>query len=691
MLGVLFAIVLSNILGSLFPMLPIPLIQIALGCLMSLTMLEEALELEPEIFMILVIAPLLFREADETDLFRLWEMKKAVFFMAFIVVFITVFAIGLSVNLLAPSIPLAACFALGAILGPTDVVAVTSMSSRISMNDKLQNILLGEGLVNDASGITAFRFAVAALLTGSFSLGYAVLELLLVSLGGFLVGFLLSEIERRVVKTLKKLSIKNTGAYMLIELMMPFLSYMAAEMLGVSGVLAAVAAGARQTPRLHRADMMEAELGIAKHATWDMLTFALNSLVFLLLGLQLPQIVRHVWNHPDYTHSFLVGSAALVTLILMAVRFLSVHLLVRETMGDNLREKLKNSLLLTFSGVKGAVSLATAFSLPAASVFADRPLLLFITAGAIIFSLLLALLFLPIVADTAQEGNPENAIRAGILKEVEQQLKQEAGAGPDAGDAGLKNCRERIADLERAGRKKEDRQKLRRLWRFMRRTEFDALKAFYGKGEISREAYQAARKMIRVLYRDESGEAALLSGIRILAAKLRRRGEAPREDRIAACCREIEAVFKNGAGALTAALEGEQENPPTAMAERLIRERGVLARQLARGLAGRNTHARLNAGYEEQLLRGFYVERRVIHQFLEKGKISPDLANTLRSDVSVLEIHILSGRHAEFLIEVKSLLKNRKVQKRRLGILRKQAEGGGEGADGENGGGSGSG
>jgi CPA1 family monovalent cation:H+ antiporter len=629
--------------------------------------------------MILVIAPLLFREADEADIYSLWELRKTVFLMAFILVFITVFAIGGAVNLLIPGIPLAACFALGAILGPTDAIAVFSLSSRIKINENLKNALKGEGLINDASGLIAFRFAVAALLTGGFSFYMAFRDLLLASLGGVLVGFVLSSACRWVVDVLKKLSVRSTGAYMLIEIMMPFLCYMFAEELGMSGVLAAVIAGARQTPVLRKTDLSEAEFGIAKNVTWDMLTFVLNSLVFLLLGLQLPGIFSEVWNDPAYTHFFVALCAVLVTLILLAVRFLSLAVFATDVVGDTTREKLKNTLLLTLSGVKGTVSLATAFALPVSYAgglrFSHRPLLLFITAGAIILSLLMALILLPIIADSAKRDRSESDMRIDILREVIAQLKQQAADKAGGGNARaardtravIKNYKDRIRGIEDEEYDRREKKAVRSLWRFMYRTENAIVAECKEKAEIDDNLYCDVRDLLFFIYSDRVRGAAAHAALSFLFIRLfggRRRLHRLLEEAHRTAVRD--RLAKNGV-LLAKALREERADLPKRLADRILHERLSKAAEIESGMfGGRVLFERLQPSYETELINGFYVERRVIHQFLDRGDITLEQANALRGDVNRLELYAFSKKHnaAAPLIKMFEKLHERMMRKK---------------------------
>jgi CPA1 family monovalent cation:H+ antiporter len=662
----LFAIVVSNVLDHVFPRLPLTLIQIGLGAALALLPMHISLTMNPEVFMALIIAPLLFREAEETDLASLWRLKRPVILMAFLLVFITVFAIGLSAHWLVPAIPLAACFALGAILGPTDVVTVSSLTSRIKLNDNVMHLLLGEGLINDASGLIAFRFSVAALLTGAFSVFSASLDLLYSSAVGALVGLALIAVKQRVVVGLRRLSVENTAAFMLLEFLMPFLSYLVAELLGVSGILAAVAAGSRQALYFKRTELFEAEFGATQHTLWDMATFTLNSIVFLLLGLQLPEVIRHIWENQAYDHVFLLFCVTVLTLILMAVRFLSVLFIANTAMGAALREKLKNTLVITLSGVKGAVSLATAFALPLVLVngqpFAERPLLLFLTGGVIILSLLLAMFFIPLLAHT-RIGEQERDPMGDILRETVAQLRAQDGV--DNG-AVITHYLRRIHQLEHAEYGREDKKGLRALRREYFQVELQALKERFRAGEINQYAYRDYKELLSVIHRRLArnilyGAAARLRQIKWLLTHLRRPATRAKQEVLMRKRRhELRDSFVTNTELVLAYLEGKRGEYPPLLVDTLLEERRELAEKMRQGFHGGVLVNRLHRARDDEMLRGYYVERRVIHQFLERGAITQAQANGMRLQVNKLETFTLAhNKDSEEVLKLISLISRR--------------------------------
>ena len=450
----LFMIVLSNILDSAFPSFPLPLIQIVLGVIVTLTPLDIRLELEPEIFMGVLIAPLLYREAEDADLASLWRVRREVIFMVFGLVFVTVFVIGFSVNYFVASIPLAACFCLGGILGPTDPIAVKSVSARIEIDNHIMSILRGEFLINDSSGVIAFNFAALALVTGSFSFGQAAVTFVVVCLGGFLVGILVGIIKNGIVRALRRARIHHAAAFVIIELLVPFICFFIAEGMGFNGIIAAVTAGVRQGLLIRRVDIFEARFTVVKNSFWDMISLVFNSFIFILIGLELPIIIPEIIENPDYTLSFAMLIGLLATVVMFVIRYVGVWLAGRGLPGKNIKERVQSRFVLTLSGVKGTVSLATAFALPTVIaggiVFTERPLLLFITACVIVYSLIVAIVLLPIIAKPKEHAVQREGL-AIVLKDTIERIE----ASDEFFEPVVMRMKRRLRELELEGKLNE--------------------------------------------------------------------------------------------------------------------------------------------------------------------------------------------------------------------------------------------
>lgn len=174
-------IAISNIINRFIPFVPIPLIQIGLGVMVVLMPLGIHMTLEPELFFVLFIAPLLFNDGKRTPRNELWNLRGPILMLALGLVFATVLIAGYSINWMIPTIPLAAAFALAAILSPTDAVAVSAIAGRVHLPKSIHRILEGESLMNDASGLVAFNFAIAAAVTGMFSLPKASISFVIIA------------------------------------------------------------------------------------------------------------------------------------------------------------------------------------------------------------------------------------------------------------------------------------------------------------------------------------------------------------------------------------------------------------------------------------------------------------------------------------------------------------------------------
>ena len=242
---ILLATVLASaVIDQLLPHVSLPLIQIACGVVVAvLAHGQISITLNPELFLVMFIAPLLFHEARVADKTLLWRNRLTMLSYAIGLVVAIVLAIGFAVHALIPSIPLAAAFALGAALGPTDPIAVASVSKEAQIPERLQTTLQGESLLNDASGIVSFQFAVAAVVTGAFSAFDAVGQFLGSFFGALALGIVLGLVLVTFSGKVRDMGLDNTTFHVALELITPFAAYLLGEVVGVSGVILVVACG----------------------------------------------------------------------------------------------------------------------------------------------------------------------------------------------------------------------------------------------------------------------------------------------------------------------------------------------------------------------------------------------------------------------------------------------------------------
>ncbi|WP_046216610.1 Na+/H+ antiporter [Paenibacillus wulumuqiensis] len=419
-LAMLLLIGISNVLNRLIPFVPVPLFQIALGIVVALVGIK--IDLDPELFLVLFIAPLLYNDARQTPRNELWNLRGPIVLLAFGLVFITVLVAGYAIHYLIPSIPLPAAFALAAILSPTDAVAVGSLAKRIHLPGSIHRLLEGESLLNDASGLVAFKFAVAAMVTGTFSLWQASFNFVLVALGGLAVGTLMSFVLIRCQVLVRKWGMEDITVHVLWQILTPFVIYLVAEEIGVSGILAVVAGGIIYAMEKDRAESVQLKMQIVSTSTWSVIVYILNGLVFMMLGSQIPEVMGSIFSDPAFNNGIVLGYVALITLLLYILRFVWIYLYwsVRYMMSRQMEDDkpdLHGILLTSLSGVRGALTLAAAFSIPYVlndgSAFPQRELILFIAAGVILLSLILASILLPILSSRPQPAESGAAVAVG--------------------------------------------------------------------------------------------------------------------------------------------------------------------------------------------------------------------------------------------------------------------------------------
>ena len=433
----LAAVLVSSVIDQLVPKVSSPLIQIALGLVIALlTPSQVSIGLDPELFLVLFIAPLLYDEAKRADKTALWHNRKPVLSLAIGLVFATALIIGFAVHAVIPSIPLAAAFALGAALGPTDAVAVASLSKETAIPERQKSILKGESLINDASGIVSFQFALAAAITGTFSLFDASLDFLISFFGGLFFGALLGWAGNLLVRWVRNIGLENTTFHVLFEVLTPFIVYLVGEALGASGIIAVVTAGLVNVISPRSIGPSISRMNIVSTSVWRVLSFGLNGIVFVLLGTQLPKAMERTWEDVHIDNLTLFGYVVGLTFLLLLIRFIWV--LVMEKMRDHatkekraLKTILKSALTITLAGSKGTITLAVLFTIPVytsfPATFPQRDLIIFLACGVILCTFLLATFVVPLLApkpvrETTQKQQEETECNIEILRNVIEEL-----------------------------------------------------------------------------------------------------------------------------------------------------------------------------------------------------------------------------------------------------------------------------
>nr|WP_206377995.1 Na+/H+ antiporter [Sphingobium psychrophilum] len=406
----LVAVVVSGAISRMLPIaLPTPLVQIALGFLIGLVS-NLRVALDPELFLLLFLPPLLFLDGWRIPKDELLKDVATVFELALGLVLLTVVGVGFFIDWLIPAMPLAVCFALAAVISPTDPIAVSAIAARVPIPKRMMHILEGESLLNDASGLVCLRFAIAAALTGSFSVGEASLTFLWLAIGGIAIGVAVTLMVTRTKAWISERFGEDTGSQILISVLIPFAAYILAEHLHCSGILAAVAAGVTMTfAEISRQALPATRM--RRNSVWDTLQFALNGIIFVLLGEQLPGILaaaKQTVRLTNHTNPWWLGIYVLaIMLALAALRFAWVWISFRLTLFrarydmPYRRPDWRLVAAMSFAGVRGAITLAGVLTIPLTltdgTAFPARDLAIFLAAGVIIVSLILASIGLPLL------------------------------------------------------------------------------------------------------------------------------------------------------------------------------------------------------------------------------------------------------------------------------------------------------
>jgi CPA1 family monovalent cation:H+ antiporter len=410
-LAMLLAVVASGYLVRMLPIsLPLPLVQIALGAVIT-GVFQHGVPLNPDVFFLLFLPPLLFLDGWNIPKEGLKRDRRMILALALGLVVFTVLGAGALIHWMIPSMPWAVAFALAAIISPTDPVAVSSLTARLPVPSRLMHILEGESLLNDATGLVCFRFAVAATLTGAFSISAAALTFVWVAGAGLAVGVFFTLTVSYAQRWLSRRFGQAAGSPILISLLMPFGAYLLAERLAASGILAAVAAGITMSQVELRGSIL-ASTRLQRAAVWNTVQFTLNGIVFVLLGEQLPAIlqgaVTSVTQSGHRSAWWLLLYAVAISLGLAALRLIWVWITLRLSLLKSAQRALPTrtrqwQLLLATSlaGVRGAITLAGVMSLPLllpdGSPFPARALAVFLAAAVILLTLVSASIGLPLL------------------------------------------------------------------------------------------------------------------------------------------------------------------------------------------------------------------------------------------------------------------------------------------------------
>lgn len=359
--------------------IPYPILLVLAGLAIGFIPGLPVVRLDPAVVLLIFLPPLLFRSSWNTSWVDFKTALRPISRLAIGLVIFTTLAVAIVTYYLIPGFGWGAAFILGAIVSPPDAVSAVSIIRGLGLQKRMVTIIEGESLVNDASALVIYRSAVAAVVSGSFIFWRAGLQFLMVTAGGILIGGLLGYACCLVLKKARN----NPMAQNCLSLLTPFICYPVAERFGLSGVLAVVVAGLVIS---WRSPVVFSYQGRTQsNAVWNMITFLLNGVIFLLIGLELSEVIA---NLQGFKLSALLFHGLVISLAAIAIRFLFIMpaALFPGLLGGGKQERVftwKNTLVLSWAGMRGVVSLATALALPlatgAGSAFPHRNAILVLT------------------------------------------------------------------------------------------------------------------------------------------------------------------------------------------------------------------------------------------------------------------------------------------------------------------------
>ena len=419
------AVLLSNLLSKLMPRVSTPLVQIVLGMVLALFVrLAEDFELPTNLFMVLFVAPLVYADSRGIDRVVAWHNRKTILVLSIGLVIATTVSVGLTMGAAVGQLTFAVAFVLGSALSPTDAVAVPSLAHTSSIDRRSSTVLTAESIVNDATGVVVFNLALAALMSGSFAIQDAGVSFAVLFFGGIALGIAIGLAGSALTSFTTRMGYDDVGSTMLFDLTLPFLTFLAGEVLGVSPIMAVMACalvfksggGVKYGPA-------ESRMNIVSSSVWGVVSFVLNGFVFVILGFQLVASFKDsLAMGVSGVELFLM--ALLLVCLVTGIRYL--WLLVMERRSPH---PFRSAGVLAFAGgVKGAVTMSVALSIPYS--VASRSLVVFLVSVVIIVSTIIANLVVPVLAPATRQTQGERAealrlAKIDILRAVVSRLHAE--------------------------------------------------------------------------------------------------------------------------------------------------------------------------------------------------------------------------------------------------------------------------
>ncbi|WP_270908631.1 cation:proton antiporter [Staphylococcus saprophyticus] len=658
----IIAVIISSIIHNKFPKVPMAFVQIALGVCLYVLPIPLHFEFDSEVFMMAVIAPLLFVEVTHVSRTKLLEYRKPIILMAMALVFTTVIGVGYFIAWIWPELPMPAAFAIAAILCPTDAVAVQAITKGKILPKGALSILEGESLLNDAAGIISFKIAVTALVTGAFSAFDAIEQFIISTILGVVIGIVIGMliVRLRIYLSMNK-GLKDGNTMIFIQLLTPFAVYFVAEMLHASGIIAVVIAGLIHGFERDRLIRAQTELQMNYNQIWSTLSYVLNGFVFVVLGFIVPKVVSEIINKEPENIKFLITTTLLIALAIYVFRFIWVFILfkqfyypnnIQSYLNDNQEtppKRLHYAFIMTMCGIHGTISLSMALTLPTLlaqqQTFTYKNDLLFIASLMVIISLVMAQIVLPIITPSEQRKASTSmsyvAAKVFIVQNVIKHFKVKSKEDESINyNTVISEYFDELFFLLQMSPEDNNAKEMKRLEDIANEEESETLERLVSQNKVDRQTilnYRSALETSRQ-YKDSSAlhKFKVVLQMLILRIRAKKHADTSQIKQFKSNFQEVKKIMRIVNHNVALRLKSEQTSDNVLEVNIVLNQ---YYNRLYRIRKNQNKNNQTPASITEaHKLEGLYMQRAFLDKLVQNNKLDAHIASQVRENINYNEI-----------------------------------------------------
>ena len=658
----IIAVIISSIIHNKFPKVPMAFVQIALGVCLYVLPIPLHFEFDSEVFMMAVIAPLLFVEGTHVSRTKLLEYRKPIILMAMALVFTTVIGVGYFIAWIWPELPMPAAFAIAAILCPTDAVAVQAITKGKILPKGALSILEGESLLNDAAGIISFKIAVTALVTGAFSAFDAIEQFIISTILGVVIGIVIGMliVRLRIYLSMNK-GLKDGNTMIFIQLLTPFAVYFVAEMLQASGIIAVVIAGLIHGFERDRLIRAQTELQMNYNQIWSTLSYVLNGFVFVVLGFIVPKVVSEIINKEPENIKFLITTTLLIALAIYVFRFIWVFILfkqfyypnnIQSYLNDNQEtppKRLHYAFIMTMCGIHGTISLSMALTLPTLlaqqQTFTYKNDLLFIASLMVIISLVVAQIVLPIITPSEQRKASTSmsyvAAKVFIVQNVIKHFKVKSKEDESINyNTVISEYFDELFFLLQMSPEDNNAKEMKRLEDIANEEESETLERLVSQNKVDRQTilnYRSALETSRQ-YKDSSAlhKFKVVLHMLILRIRAKKHADTSQIKQFKSNFQEVKKIMRIVNHNVALRLKSEQTSDNVLEVNIVLNQ---YYNRLYRIRKNQNKNNQTPASITEaHKLEGLYMQRAFLDKLVQNNKLDAHIASQVRENINYNEI-----------------------------------------------------